>query len=130
MLYLGKVKSVSHRKAPPSFIDDVLEKFRAHNELEEQRTRQTSLPVHVHANPLLHHLSRMSKQISLTDIADTHEARHTFSSRLVDTKEEEETPESQSVTAGKNNTLAILKQTEEVLKSLSERTERRTVSLR
>lgn len=69
----------------------------------------------------------------MSDIGDTHEFRHVFTSKLVGTQEEEESVETPPTLASKStlankptigtsdNTLAILKQTEEVLKSLSGR---------
>lgn len=124
VLYLGKIKSVSHRKAPPTFIDDVLEKFRAHNQLEEQRVRQTSLPVHTAISSFLQ-TARFPRPTSMNDICgdtrEVYEGRHIFTRKLVDTQEEEETSEAQSTATA--DTLSILKQTEEVLKTLSDRIE-------
>jgi len=115
---------VSHRKAPPTFIDDVLEKFRAHNELEEQKVRQTSLPAQ--SSSFLQ-TAKFPRPTSLSDICgdnrDIYETRHVFTSKLVDTQEEEESAEAQPAIAASNNTLSILKQTEEVLKTLSDRME-------
>lgn len=121
---MGKIKSVSHRKAPPTFIDDVLEKFRAHNQLEEQRVRQTSLPVHTAISSFLQ-TARFPRPTSMNDICgdtrEVYEGRHIFTRKLVDTQEEEETSEAQSTATA--DTLSILKQTEEVLKTLSDRIE-------
>ena len=55
------------------------------------------------------------------DGRDTHDFRHMFTRTLVGTQEEEESGEIQPTLAKNDNTLAILKQTEEVLKSLSDR---------
>ena len=98
---MGKIKSVSHRKAPPTFIDDVLEKFRAHNEMEEQKVRQTSLPVPGQLT---------SKPNGLT----CHDLRSMFARKLVDTQEESD----ESPAAADNKTLAILQQTGQVLQNL------------
>ena len=106
VLYLGKIKSVSHRKAPPTFIDDVLEKFRAHNQMEEQKVRQTSLPVP----------GQLAKPNGLT----CHDLRSMFSAKLVDTQEEEESPLPAAASAVDNKTLAILQQTGKVLQKLSD----------
>ena len=122
VLYLGKIKSVSHRKAPQTFIDDVLEKFRAHNELEQQK-RQMSLPFPASGSAHLQ-MSRIPRPTSMNDMGDgrdTHDFRHMFTRTLVGTQEEEESGEIQPTLAKNDNTLAILKQTEEVLKSLSDR---------
>ncbi len=117
---------MSHRKAPPTFIDDVLEKFRVHNELEEQKGRQMSLPVQASSSSFLQ-TARFPRPTSLSDICgdnrDTYETRHMFTSKLVDTQEEEEFAEAQPAIATSNSTLSILKQTEEVLKTLSDRME-------
>ncbi len=119
---------MSHRKAPPTFIDDVLEKFRAHNEQEEQKGRQMSLPVHTNSSFL--QMARFPRPTSMNDVCgenrDIYEARHAFASKLVDTQEEEESCEPQSPITDNHNTLSILKQTEEVLKSLSDRMEPQT----
>ena len=92
---------MSHRKAPPTFIDDVLEKFRAHNEMEEQKVRQTSLPVPGQLT---------SKPNGLT----CHDLRSMFARKLVDTQEESD----ESPAAADNKTLAILQQTDQVLQNL------------
>lgn len=127
MLYLGKIKSVSHRKAPPTFIDDVLEKFRAHNQQEEQiKGRQTSLPMPTSSSHF--QIAKFPRPNSMTDMGDNHEFRHMFTSKLVRTQEEEESGEIQP-THPSNNTLAILKQTEEVLKTLSDRMEPQNVNI-
>ena len=115
VLYLGKIKSVSHRKAPPMFIDDVLEKFRAHNQLEEQKTRQTSLPVKNTSN-----FFKPMRQLSADEFNfNNHEVRSICGTKLVDTQEEEESNDTQVALMNANNTLAILKQTEVVLQNLT-----------
>lgn len=60
-------------------------------------------------------------------MAENHELRHVFTSKLVRTQEEEESAETQATHATGHNTLAILKQTEEVLKTLSDRMEPQNV---
>lgn len=147
VLYLGKVKSVSHRKAPPTFIDDVLEKFRAHNQMaEEQKVRQSSLPVPVKGTLQLtpSKIPRPGEDLGqfLVPNGEQHPRsiiNSSSASRLVDTQEEEESGEAASSLAqppglaacqamhGSNNTLAMLKQTEEVLKTLSNRMETQPV---
>lgn len=125
-MYLGKIKTASHRKVGPTFIDDVLEKFRAHNQQEERRGRQTSLPVH----PTESHnqIFRFPRPNSLSEMGESHELRHIFTSKLVRTQEEEESSESQPNLVNSDNTLAILKQTEAVLKTFSNRIEHQNVS--
>jgi len=112
VLYLGKVKSVSHRKAPPTFIDDVLEKFRTHDQQEQEQQqqlkfRQNSLPVRRIAS-----FSKLIPQSSIEELSTnpTNEHRCLSSNRLVDTQEEEGLAD---------NVLSILKNTEVALQSLS-----------
>ena len=107
VLYLGKVKSVSHRKAPPTFIDEVLEKFRTHNRQEQLKIRQNSLPVRSNVN-----ISKLLLQSSIDETStNPQESRSSSSSRLVDTQEAKET--------NANNTLSILENTGVALQSLS-----------
>jgi len=136
VLYLGKIKSVSHKKAPPTFIDDVLEIFRAHNIQEQQKNgRQSSLPVSNTCQKDQVSSARMSGKHGGFDDAffsfgdyEVRSTKHT-GTKLLDTKEEEEFPENQSAKNASDpppaggDTLAILKQTEEVLKNLSDRME-------
>jgi len=123
VLYLGKIKSVSHRKAPVTFIDDVLEKFRTHDQRqnEEQKIRQTSLPVPVKGS--LQCLSRSPGRASFLIGGD----EGSSICRLVDTKEEEETADTPHSVNGSCNTLSTLKQTEEALKTLSQQIDARQV---
>lgn len=97
------------------FIDDVLEKFRAHNQLEELKIRQTSLPVRNSSN-----LFKPIRQLSADEFNfNSHEMRSICGTKLVDTQEEEESNDTQLALMNANNTLAILKQTEVVLQTLS-----------
>ena len=75
--------------------------FRAHNEMEEQKVGQTSLPV--------------SGQLAAKSNGLTcHDLRSMFAKKLVDTQEESD----ESSPAADNKTLAILQQTGQVLQNL------------
>ena len=117
MLYLGKVKSVSHRKAPPTFIDEVLEKFRTHDQKEQLRIRQYSLPIRSNG-----HFSKLFLQSSIEEInTNPQESQTLTSNRLVDTQEEEETDAKKA--------LSILEKTEVALQNLSNNIETEVIYL-
>lgn len=119
---MGKIKSVSHKKAPPTFIDDVLEKFRVHNQLEEQKTRQMSLPASVKDTSQLIKLPKLPLADDVGAIRN--ETRHILR-ESGDQKQPTDTHSAQISTShcrlksNNDDTLAMLKQTGEMLKTLS-----------
>lgn len=123
VLYLGKITSAAHRKASPSCIDDALEKFRAHNQLEEQKIRQLSLPAPVNGSLSLPvaKLHRHNDEM----LHGHSELRHLFASKL-GTQEEEEPTDAQVQNQSINS--SVFKHSEQALKNLSNRLESKLVS--
>lgn len=127
MLYLGKITSLVHRKARLTCIDEALEKFRAHNKLEELKNRQSSLPAPVNGSLSLP-VAKLQRHCNTGDEpAHNHaEVRHTFTSTLGGTKEEEE-PDTQ--TQNQSASSSVFKHTEQALKSLSYKLDSKLVSI-
>ena len=125
MLYLGKITSLVHRKARPTCIDEALEKFRAHNKLEELKNRQLSLPAPVNGSLSLP-VAKLQRHSNIGDeTGPSHPEKHTFMSTLGGTKEEEEPdPQMQNQSLGSS----LFKHTDQALKSLANRLDSKLVS--